>query len=102
IRPDMTDALRTLAGLQWHRGDIDGVMRTAQQIINAQPYAAEGYLFKGMAELARLKYSDAQQDALLAAQRAPQLPAPYIQMGNIQLAQRHFPEAEKFYQQALD
>jgi tetratricopeptide (TPR) repeat protein len=102
IRPDMTDALRTLAGLQWHRGDIDGVMRTAQQIINAQPYAAEGYLFKGMAELARLKYSDAQQDALLAAQRAPQIPAPYIQMGNIQLAQKHFPEAEKFYQQALD
>ncbi len=102
IRPDMTDALRALAGLQWHRGDIDAVMRTAQQIINAQPYAADGYLFKGMAELARLKYSDAEQDAQIAAQKAPQIPAPYIQMGNIHLAQKHFPEAEKFYQQALD
>ena len=102
IRPDMTDALRALAGLQWHRGDIDAVMRTAQQIINAQPYAADGYLFKGMAELAHLKYSDAEQDAQLAAQKAPQIPAPYIQMGNIHLAQKHFAEAEKFYQQALD
>jgi tetratricopeptide (TPR) repeat protein len=102
IRPDMTDALRALAGLQWHRGDIDAVMRTAQQIISAQPYAADGYLFKGMAELARLKYSDAEQDAQLAAQKAPQIPAPYIQMGNIHLAQKHFAEAEKFYQQALD
>jgi len=102
IRPDMTDALRALAGLQWHRGDIDAVMRTAQQIINAQPYAADGYLFKGMAELARLKYSDAEQDAQIAAQKAPQIPAPYVQMGNIHLAQKHFPEAEKFYQHALD
>ena len=35
-------------------------------------------------------------------QRAPQSPAPYIQLGNIQLAQKHYAEAEKFYQQALD
>ncbi len=35
-------------------------------------------------------------------QRAPQSPAPYIQSGNIQLAQKHYPDAEKYYQQALD
>jgi tetratricopeptide (TPR) repeat protein len=102
IRPDMTDAMRALAGIQLRRGDFDAVMRTAQQMITAQPYAAEGYLFKGIAELSRQKYADAQQDAQLAAQRAPQIPAPYIQMGNIQLAQKHYPDAEKFYQQALD
>jgi tetratricopeptide (TPR) repeat protein len=33
--------------------------------------------------------------------RAPEAPDPYVQLGNIQLAQKHFPEAEKFYQQAL-
>ena len=73
-----------------------------QQIITAQPYAADGFVLKGIAELARQKFSDAQQDAEEAAKRAPQSPAPYVQLANIQLAQKHFPEAEKFYQQALD
>jgi tetratricopeptide (TPR) repeat protein len=102
LRPDLTDALRSLAALELRRGDIDALLQTAQQIITAQPYSPDGFIFKGIADLARLKYNDAQQDAEHAMQRAPQIPAPYVQMGTIQLAQKHYPEAEKFYQQALD
>ncbi len=102
IRPDLTDAQRSLAGLALRRGDIEGLLRIAQQIITVQPNAPDGYLLKGMADLSRQKYGDAQQDAEQAAQRAPQSPAPLIQLGSIQLAQRHYPEAEKFYQQALN
>jgi tetratricopeptide (TPR) repeat protein len=102
IRPDMTDAQRSLAALELRRGDVDALLQTAQQIITAQPYAPDGFLFKGIADLARLKFSDAQQDAEQAMQRAPHSPAPYIQLGNIHLAQKHFVDAEKYYQQALD
>jgi cellulose synthase operon protein C len=102
IRPDLTDAQRALAGLELRRGDVDAVLQTAQQIIVAQPYSPDGFILKGIADLARLKYNDAQHDAEQAAQRAPQSPAPSVQLGNIQLAQKHFAEAEKFYQQALE
>jgi len=102
LRADLTDAQRALAALEIRRGDVDALLQTAQQIITTQPYAPDGYLFKGVADLARQNYSDAQHDAEQAAQRAPQSPAPYIQMGNIQLIQKHHAEAAKLYQQALD
>lgn len=102
IRPDLTDAQRSLAALELRRGDVNAVLQTAQQIITAQPYSADGYILKGIADLARQKYSDAQQDAEQAAQKAPQNPSPYIQLGNIQLAQRQYAPATKFYQEALD
>ena len=102
IRPDLTDAQRSLAGMELRRGDLDGVLQTAQQIIKAQPYSADGFILKGIAELARQKYSDAQNDAEQAGIRAPQSASPSVQLGNIQLVQKHYAEAEKFYQQALD
>ncbi|HEY6372196.1 MAG TPA: tetratricopeptide repeat protein [Candidatus Sulfotelmatobacter sp.] len=102
LRPDLTDAQRSLAALELRRGDVDAILQTAQQIITGQPYSADGFILKGIADLARLKYADAQQDADEAAKRAPQSAAPLVQMGNIQLAQKHYADAEKFYQQALD
>ncbi len=102
IRPDMTDAQRALAALELRHGDIDGLLQIARQLITVDPYAPDGFILKGIADLARQKYSDAQQDAEQAALRAPQNPGPSIQLGNIQLAQKHYADAEKFYQQALD
>jgi tetratricopeptide (TPR) repeat protein len=102
IRPDLIDAQRSIAALELHRGDLEALLQTAQQIIKGQPYSPDGFLLKAIADLARQKYTDAQQDAEQAAQRAPQSPTPSIQLGNIQLAQKHYPDAEKFYQQALD
>ena len=102
LRPDLTDAQRALASIEIRRGETDAVLETAQQIIDAQPYSADGFLLKAIAEVARQKYADAEQDANEAMKRAPQSPAPFVQLGTIQLAQKHFPDAEKFYQQALD
>ena len=102
IKPDMAEAQRLIAGLEISRGEIDAVMQTAEQIIQAQPYSADGFLIRSLAELARQKYADAQKDGEEAKSRAPQSFAPYFQLGNVQLAQKHFSEAETFYQQALD
>jgi len=102
IRPDLTDAQRALAALALRRGDLDALLQTAQQIITAQPYSADGFILKGIADLAHQKYNDAQQDAQQAMQRAPRSPKPYVQMGNIELIQKHYDPAVTFYQQALD
>ena len=52
IRPDLTDAQRALAALALSRDDLDALLQTAQQIITAQPYSSDGYIFKGIADLA--------------------------------------------------
>jgi len=52
--------------------------------------------------MAQQKFADAQHDTEEAMQRAPDSPAPLVQMGNIQFAQKHFAEAEKDYRQALE
>jgi tetratricopeptide (TPR) repeat protein len=102
IRPNLTDAQRSLAALELRRGDVNAVLQTAQQIINSDPASGDGYLWKGIADLARKSYSDAQQDADQAVKRLPENPAPYVLMGDIQLNQKHYADALKFYQQALD
>ena len=102
IKPDMTEAQRKIASLEIGRGEVDAVTQTAEQIIQAQPYSADGFLIRSLAELARQKYAAAEKDAEEARNRAPESFLPYFQLGNIQLSQKHFPEAEKLYQQALD
>jgi tetratricopeptide (TPR) repeat protein len=102
LRPDLTDAQRSLAGLELVRGDFAALLETSQQIIQIQPDAADGYLLRCVAEIGLQKYNDAQQDAMQAMEKAPQSPAPDIELGNIQLAQKHYVEAAKSYQDGLD
>jgi tetratricopeptide (TPR) repeat protein len=102
LRPDLTDAQRSLARRELFRGDSTGLLETSQQIIKSQPYDADGFLLKCLAEMALKNYSDAEHDAEEGMQRARQSPAPYVQMGNVQFVQKHYPDAEKYFQQALD
>lgn len=102
LRPELTSAQQALASLDIKRGDIDSVLQRAQQIIAAEPYSSEGFLLKAVAETARQRFADAQQDAEQAMKWSPQSPAPYIQLGNIQFAQKRFSDAQKFYSQALE
>jgi len=102
LRPDLTDAQFALAAVERFRGNFAAVLDIAQQIINSQPYAADGFLLKCVAETALKKYSSAQQDAEDGMQRAPQSPAPYVQMGNVHVVQKHYADAESYYRQALD
>ncbi|HKU24209.1 MAG TPA: tetratricopeptide repeat protein, partial [Candidatus Sulfotelmatobacter sp.] len=73
-----------------------------QQIITTQPYSGDGYLLKGMAEIGMRRFADAQHDAEESLKRASNSPAPYVQLGQIQLVQKHYKEASQYYQQALD
>ena len=50
----------------------------------------------------RQRYSNAEKDLTKAQELAPQSPIPMVQMGNLHLVQKQYPEAIKSYQQALD
>jgi tetratricopeptide (TPR) repeat protein len=102
LRPDLTDAQRSLARLEMQRGDVDALAQTAQQVIYGAPNAPDGYLLRALAEMNHQKFSEAEQDMRKAAEVAPASPAPYVQMGNLHQAQKQYPDAIKFYQQALD
>ncbi len=102
LRPDLTEAQRSLASLEMSRGDIDALTQTAQQIIAAAQNAPDGYIYRALAEMSRQKYSDAEQDLRKAMAVAPASPEPYVQMGNLRQAQKQYPEAIKSYQEALD
>ncbi len=101
IRPDLTEAQRALASLEIGRNDSEAVLRTSQQIIATRPYLPDGYILKAIAEVSGQKFADAQHDAEEAQRIAPDNAAPYVQLGNIQFAQKHLADAAKFYQQAL-
>lgn len=102
MRPDLTDAQRSLSTLELRAGDFDGLAQTAQQIIFGQPTAPDGYLYRALAEMNRQKYSEAEQDMRKAAEVAPSSSAPYVQMGNLHQLQKQYAEAIKSYQEALD
>ena len=102
LNPDLPEAQSALATVELFRGDAAALLETSQQIIKSQPNAADGFLLKCLAETAMHKFNDAQHDAEEGLQRAPQSPAPYVQMGNVQFVQKHYPDAEKYFQQALD
>ena len=102
LKPDLTEAQRSIAAVELSRRDFDGAAQTAGQVIAVQPYLPDGYLIRAMADIGRQQFDNAQEDAEAALQRAPYSPTPYVQLGSIQLAQKHFPEAEKYFQQALD
>jgi tetratricopeptide (TPR) repeat protein len=102
LRPDLGDAQRDLATFELRRGDLDALAQTAQQMVNFVPTAPGGYLWRALAEMNRRKYSDAELDLNKAIEMAPRSAEPYVQMGNLRQLQKQYPEAIKFYQQALD
>ena len=102
LRPDITDAQRSLATLELRQGNFDGLAQTAEQIIRSAPNSPDGYLTRAAAEVNRKEFSAAEQDMHKAAEVAPTSPAPYVALGNLHQLQKQYPVAIKFYQQALD
>jgi len=102
LRPDLIDAQRALADLEFQRRDFDALLQRAEQIIHFAPNAPDGYLDRAVVEMNRQKFSAAEEDMRKAADVAPGSPVPYVQMGNLHQVQKQYPEAIKSYQQALD
>ncbi len=68
--------------------------QTATQIINLRPTVPDGYALRAVAEINRKQFLAAEQDARKAIEVAPANSAGYVQLGNLNFAQKRFKEAE--------
>lgn len=101
-RPDLVEAHRALAGVAIRRGDAGGLAQEADQIMSAQPGAPDGYLLRGVAEIDRKNYPQANEYLTKSLEKEPHNPGAYVQFGNLRLAQNQYAEAQRAFQQALD
>ncbi|MGA7168586.1 MAG: tetratricopeptide repeat protein, partial [Candidatus Sulfotelmatobacter sp.] len=102
LRPDLPDAVRSLAGFAMSTGDMEGLDQYATQMIKLQPESPEGYALRALANINRKRFSVAEADVRKAIEIAPQSSFGYVQLGNLKFAQKQFEDAGKAYQEALD
>jgi tetratricopeptide (TPR) repeat protein len=104
LRPDIVEAHRALAGVAIHRGDPGALAQEADQIIALQPAAPDGYLLRGSRRdrSQTVRHRRRVPSQVDCKRKLPNNPAAYVQLGNLQMAQSQYAEAQKFYQQALD
>jgi tetratricopeptide (TPR) repeat protein len=101
-RPDIVEAHRALAGAAIQRDDVNTLAQEADQIINYQPGAPDGYLLRAVAEMDRQNYAKAEDYIKQSLEKAPNNPEAYVQLGNLRISQERLPDAQKAFQQALD
>jgi tetratricopeptide (TPR) repeat protein len=102
LNPDYLDAERSIADAAMLQGDMNSLEDAASQMIRLQPGSPEGYGLRALSNINRTRYAIAEQDVHRAIEVAPQSAFGYVQMGNLSLAQKHYSDAAKAYQDALD
>jgi tetratricopeptide (TPR) repeat protein len=102
LQPALIDAQRALALLSVQKGDLQLLEQSSEQLIKAEPMAAEGYDFRAKARFLRRKVAEAEADLQKVIELAPKSPIGYTSLGELRAAQRKFDEAEKLYERALD
>jgi tetratricopeptide (TPR) repeat protein len=101
IRPNLLVAHRALAQMAMQQGDITMLAQQAQDLIDAAPLSAEGYLMRANARLLQRQAAAAEADLQKAIELAPQQAAPYARLALLRTTQRRYPEAERLYEEAL-
>jgi tetratricopeptide (TPR) repeat protein len=102
LNPDFLDAERSIADAAMLQGNMNSLEDAASQMIRLQPGSPEGYGLRALSNINRARYAIAEQDVHRAIEVAPQSAFGYVQMGNLSLAQKHYSDAAKAYQDALD
>jgi tetratricopeptide (TPR) repeat protein len=102
LNPDFLDAQRALANAAMARGDMATLEDAANQITRLQPGSPDGYALHSLANTNRKRYDAADKDIRKAIAAGPQSAFAYVQLGNLQFAQKQFGSAAKAYQAALD
>jgi cellulose synthase operon protein C len=101
LRPNMVEADRALAGLALQKSDMAGLERYSSDIVQLQPASPDGYALRSISLMARKRYPAAELEARKAIEVAPQSPAGYLQMGNLDSLNQKNSEAINWYEQAL-
>lgn len=102
LQPGMLEAQRALAQVAAIQHDDNLLEDTSQQIIDNDPQAPDGYLFRGIAEADEKDWDKAEADFHRAIKITPEKPEGFVSMGDLRLAQGRFTEAEQSYEKALE
>jgi cellulose synthase operon protein C len=100
-RPDLLDAQTALAGVALRKGDMKALAFIGDQVVKSRPNLPNGYLLRATAETKLNRFPEAEADLVKAKQLAPDTPDPYIQTGNLRVAEGRLREAESSYELAL-
>ena len=101
IRPDLLDAETALAMAAMRKGDMPALASIGEQVVHYQPSLANGYLLRATAETKLNRFAAAETDLVEARQLAPETPGPYVETGNLRVAQGRLRDAGTCYEQAL-
>jgi cellulose synthase operon protein C len=102
LRPDLTDAQRSLALLAMRKGDMTTLEQAATQLMTLQSGVPEGYSLRAVAEINRKQFAAAEEDIHKAIDIGPQSQLGYVEMGNLKFVQKQYEDATQAYQDALD
>lgn len=102
MRPDLSEARRSLAHAAIRRGDAAALAQEADQIVALEPASPDGYLLRAIAEIDRKQFAVAEDYINRTIAKSPVNPPAYVQLGNLRMAQNRLADAQKAYQQALD
>jgi len=101
LNPPMLDAQERLGALALHNGHIGQLEQSASEWLKYAPAAPQGYLMRGTARTKRGDVSGAEKDLRKAIELDSRNVMGYTRLGDLYLAQKHYPEARRFYEQAL-
>jgi tetratricopeptide (TPR) repeat protein len=102
VSPNLVEAQRALAGAAMRLGDMTTLADAATQVIRLQPGSPDGYALRAVANINRQHVAEAESDIHTAIAVAPQSDVGYVQLGNLERAEKQYGDAAKAYQDALD
>jgi tetratricopeptide (TPR) repeat protein len=101
LNPAGLEAEEGLAQIAGQRGDTNLLADVADRTVAAAPRFPGGYVWRALVEMNHGSLDKAEADLKTAMSLAPENPQPYLQLGRLRFAQKHFPEGVTLLEQAL-
>jgi tetratricopeptide (TPR) repeat protein len=101
LNPSWLEPRQKLAHLASLRGDLSLLTDVADETIAAFPNAADGYIWRGIAEMMQNSPGAAEADLKAAIRISPEKPDAYLQLGKLCFAQKRFAEGVDLLENAL-
>ncbi len=101
LEPQNLDAVRGLAQLASSRKDTTALRELAEKTIAAHPKAPDGYIWRGSVEGSQQQFAPSEADFREALKRDPNNVVAKLDLGELELHQKHEAEARTLLEQAL-
>ena len=101
LQPNFTEAQAALGTVALRKGDWETLRSTAEAVLKTQPRSPQGYIMRAIAEASRKDVANAEADFKRAIEVAPDNPVGYLRLGEFNLSQHRYQQADQLLEQAL-